>query len=194
MKTKKECLLVFEYPESEFKNITFPDIKKKYHKLTARYNTDNGSEKNEDKHRDIIECFNLLRVYYQQSDEKFQVKEIEIIEIDIIQELGGLFSGQVYAIDYKNNCSCMIWSPHWRSETNNKGIGIIGYAYCTEIKMINHNIIPWFKKPNVIATKLSPDISQSELEIILKCHGINLMTKTKILNHKESEQVNLNLQ
>lgn len=196
MKTKKECLLVFEYPESEFKNITFPDIKKKYRNLTARYNTDNGSEKNEDKHREIIECFNLLRVYYQQSDEKFSAKEIESTEVDIIQESGGLFSGQIYAVDYKNNCSCMIWSPHWRSETdNNKGVGIIGYAYCTEIKMIEYNMIPLFRKSIIIASKIPTNTSQSNLESILLKFGIKLMNKKKTLDSpsdKITEQATFN--
>ncbi len=193
MKSKKECLLFFEFLKEEFKDLTFINIKDRYRNLTLRYNTDNGTEKNKDKHLELIEVFKLLKVYYQQKDETPENIEIESKEVDLIQELGGIYPGQIYAIDYKNNLSCLIWSPNWRSETLNRfEIGIIGYAFCTEIKFIRYNIVPLINKPKLIASKIPTNSNQSTIESILVSNGIKLMTKMKNLesdNKVEDKEV-----
>lgn len=185
-KTKKECLIDLEFSEEDIKlllfNNSFNEIKTRYLKLVKDYNLDNGLNKNRDKYQLVLQAFKILKEYYKEDITTIDNNRVENSIVSIILESGGLFPGSVYAIDYLNKISCLIWSPHWRSDVffDNK-LGIIGLAYCTNIALLKYNIIPILINPILIKENISSSVSQMELEFILINFGLNLISKTKSL-------------
>lgn len=71
MKTKNEYLQDLEFSLSEISiGISDKDLKQQYRKLTLKYNTDQGTEKNLEKHILINEAFSAIE------DNKFKIEEI----------------------------------------------------------------------------------------------------------------------
>ncbi len=185
-KTRKECLIDLEFSEEDIKfllvNNNFNEIKTRYLKLVKDYNLDNGLNKNRDKYQIVLQAFKLLKEYYKEDIVVINNNRIENSVVSIILESGGLFPGGVYAIDYLNKISCLIWSPHWRSDVFfDNGLGIIGLAYCTNITLLKYNILPILTNSVLIKENISSTISQMELEFILIDFGLNLISKTKSL-------------
>lgn len=183
-KTRKECLVDLEFSEEDIKflllNNNFDEIKTRYLKLVKDYNLDNGLNKNRDKYQIVLQAFKLLKEYYKEDIVVINDNKIENSIVSIVLESGGLFPGGVYAIDYLNKISCLIWSPHWRSDVFfDNGLGIISLAYCTKITLLKYNIIPILTNPVLIKENISSSTSQMELEFILINFGLNLISKTK---------------
>ncbi len=80
MKTKTEYLQDLEFSLSEISiGISDKELKQKYRKLTLKYNTDQGSNKNLEKHILINEAFEAIK------DSKFK-EEVEILTPETTSE------------------------------------------------------------------------------------------------------------